>query len=257
MNRFVLALLVAVLGCVCGAIGLGVAQWRRADPPVPAGALPILLFTGDGTSAGDVSATETILKDRHLDFSTADSAQMNEMSEAQIGAYRLLIVPGGNFIDMADGLTPRTASNVRQAVQHGLNYLGICAGAFLAADSRYYTSFGLTPGVTFKFYAAEARGIRKAAVMVSRPAAQPLDQYWEDGPQLSGWGAVVARYPDETPAVAQGALGRGRIVLTGIHAEAPQSWRRDMTFQTSAVTDNAYAATLIEAALHAKALPHF
>ena len=90
--------------------------------------------------------------------------------------------------------------------------------------------------------------------VVGSPA---LEHYWEDGPQFTGWGAVVGKYPDGTPAVVEGSSGQGWVVLSGIHPEAPESWRRGMTFTTSASDDNAFARTLIEAALQRKVLPHY
>src|SRR5262245_17291048 len=93
-------------------------------------AAPILLFDGVGTSPGDVAAVERILKQNDLSFATANSRQLNAMSESQLRAYRLLIVPGGNFEQIGNNLTASTAANVRSAVHHGLNYVGICAGAF-------------------------------------------------------------------------------------------------------------------------------
>jgi glutamine amidotransferase-like uncharacterized protein len=217
---------------------------------------PILLFNGDGTSANDVAAVERMLKDSHLDYSTVDTRQLNGMSQSQLEAYRLLIVPGGNFIEMGDGLTSRTTANIHNAVQRGMNYLGICAGAFLAADGAY-KSLNLTSGTRFGFYSAEKRGVRKAAVAISTVAMPVLDHYWEDGPQLSGWGTVVGKYPDGTPAIVERTSGKGWVILSGVHAEAPESWRRGMTFATPASTDNAYARTLIDAALHRKPLPHY
>ena len=59
---------------------------------------PILLFNGVGTSANDVSAIETILKDKNLEYSKVNSLQLNGMSESQLRTYRLMIVPGGDFI---------------------------------------------------------------------------------------------------------------------------------------------------------------
>ena len=120
------------------------------------------------------------------------------MDEPQIRQYRLLIVPGGNFIDIGNSLTPGTSANLRSAVHNGLNYLGICAGAFFAGNSGF-NGLNLTSNVRFSFYAAESRGIRKAAVAIAGAAMPTLDQYWEDGPQLAGWGAVVASIPTEPP----------------------------------------------------------
>jgi glutamine amidotransferase-like uncharacterized protein len=216
----------------------------------------ILLFTGTGASPGDVAAVKAVLNRSGLDYSTANSSRLNEMSESQIRAYRLLIVPGGNFVDIGNSLTASTTANIRNAVQNGLNYLGICAGGFFAGNSPY-NGLNLTSGVRFGFYAAESRGIRKAAVPIAVAGSQTLDQYWEDGPQLTGWGAVVGKYPDGTPAIVEGTVGSGWVILSGVHPEAPASWRHGIAFTTPADVDNAYADTLIQAALSRESLPHY
>jgi glutamine amidotransferase-like uncharacterized protein len=217
---------------------------------------PILLFTGTGISPNDAAAVETVLESNHLRYTAVTSAGLNRMSESEIRTYHLLIVPGGNFIEIGNGLTSSTTTKIRNSVQGGLNYLGICAGAFFAGSSGY-NALNLTSGVRFGFYAAESRGIRKAAVPVVATDGSTLDQYWEDGPQLTGWGAVVARYPDGTPAIVEGKFGSGSVILTGVHPEAPEPWRRGMTFRTPASVDNAYAAMLVRAALNGTSLPHY
>jgi len=216
----------------------------------------VLLFNGTGTSPGDVAALRNILGSEHFDYSIVDSPQLNRMSESQIREYRLLIVPGGNFEHIGNRLASSTTANIRNAIHNGLNYLGICAGAFFAGNSPY-NGLNLTSGSRFGFYAAEARGIRKAAVPITAAGGQTLDQYWEDGPQLTGWGAVVGKYPDGTPAIVEGTVGNGCVILTGIHPEVPASWRRGMDFRTPVKLDNAYAATLIRAALNREMLSHY
>ncbi|MEA2164845.1 MAG: hypothetical protein QOK37_2972 [Thermoanaerobaculia bacterium] len=233
-----------------------VALTTGCTSPAPNRNAPILLFNGTGTSPNDVAAIETILEARHLDYATVNSEQLNGMSEPQLLAHRLLVVPGGNFLTMGSSLTPRTAATLHRAVQRGLNYLGICAGGFLAGHGSY-NSLNLTSGVRFGFYSAEDRGIRKAAVTITSIGAPPLQHYWEDGPQFTGWGAVVGKYPDGTPAIVEGMSGKGLVILSGVHAEAPEGWRHGMSFVTPASEDNAYAATLIEAALHGTRLPHY
>jgi len=214
----------------------------------------ILLFNGRGTSANDVAALQGILGERSLGYATAGSESLGAMSEAELKAFRLLIIPGGNFEDIGHTLTADTTAKLRRAVGSGLNYLGICAGAFFAGASPY-NGLNLTSGVMFPFYALEHQGIRKAPVVISTADASPFEAYWEDGPQLTGWGEVVARYPDMSPAVVQGTFGEGWVVLTGIHAEAPASWRRDLAFTTSIAPSHAYAASLIDAARHRTRLP--
>ena len=219
---------------------------------------PILLFTGTGTSPNDVKATETLLASNNLDFSPVSSFELNGMDEKDLRQYLLLIIPGGNFVDIGNSLTFATTANVRDAVHNGLNYLGVCAGAFLAGNfPAPYKGFDLTSGVKFGFYAAENRGIRKAAVAITLAGGPTLEHYWEDGPQLSGWGAVVGKYPDGTPAMVEGTFGNGWVILTGVHAEAPESWRHGMAFNTPATEDNSFASTLIKAALNRTSLSHF
>jgi glutamine amidotransferase-like uncharacterized protein len=107
-------------------------------PLTSSGLVPILLFDGTGTSPSDVAAVETILNNNHLNYSTMNSSQLNQRSESQIRGYRLLIAPGGNFTDIGNSLTSSTTANIRNAVQNGLNYLGICGGSFFAGNSGYY-----------------------------------------------------------------------------------------------------------------------
>jgi len=222
------------------------------------GTRPILLFNGTGTSRNDVAALEGILKDNQLDYATVNDSELNAMGESQIRASRLLIVPGGNFVDIGHSLTPGTTASIRSAVQNGLNYLGICAGAFVAGSfPEPYNGLNLTSGVQFGFYSAEGQGIRKAAVAIAVAGGPTLDHYWEDGPQLTGWGNVVGKYPDGTPAIVEGTSGRGWVILTGVHPEAPESWRQGMSFTTPASADNAYAGTLIRAALDRVSLSHY
>ena len=239
------------------ASGTGTNAFGQAtSTPLKTGAAEILLFNGTGTSPNDVKAFEAILKGQHVEYAKVNSSQLNQMSESRMRGYRLLIVPGGNFIDIGNGLTPRATANIRSAVQDGLNYLGVCAGAFFAGNSPA-NGLNLTSGVKFGFYAAEDRGIRKAAVPIAVADAPTLEHYWEDGPQLAGWGAVVGKYPDGTPAIVQGTCGSGWVILTGVHPEAPANWRRGMTFTTPASADTAYAWTLIQAALNRESLPHY
>jgi glutamine amidotransferase-like uncharacterized protein len=67
----------------------------------------------------------------------------------------------------------------------------------------------------------------------------------------------VGKYPDGTPAIVEGSSGKGWVILSGVHPEAPENWRGGMTFTTPASVDNAYAGKLIDAALHRTLLPHY
>lgn len=216
----------------------------------------ILLYDGAGTSRNDVAAIEAILKTNKLSYSKINSRELSSLAESQLLRSKLLIVPGGNYIDMAEGLSAESVAKVRNAVDRGLNYLGICAGAILAGHTTG-KCFDLTAGVTFDFYADVNRNVHKNVVTITTAEGESCEQYWEDGPQLNGWGSVVSKYPDDSAATVQGDFGMGRVILCGFHPEAPESWRRGMSFHASAAASNAYALMLIEAALDRRELPHY
>jgi glutamine amidotransferase-like uncharacterized protein len=217
---------------------------------------PIILFNGSGTSPNDVEAIKKNLSSNHMDFVLINSAQLNELDTSQLRKYKLIIIPGGNFIDIGKSLTEETANNIQKAVYQGLNYLGICAGGFLAGNTRN-NSFNIAKDVQFKFYSAENKGIKKTAIAITNADGSIIEHYWEDGPQFSGWGDVVSKYPDSTPATVQGSYGSGWVVLTGIHPEAPENWRKEFNFSTSTENSHKYATMLIKAAIEKKAMPHF
>jgi len=251
----VAASMLVAMSLGCGGASPKMSAATPPGNPVPQGS-PVLLYVGAGTSANDVAAWKSLLARSNVSYTTADENQLNAASVADLESHRLFIVPGGNSITIGSSLSPVASANIRTAVQQGLNYLGICAGAFYGGFS-VYNGVNLTSGVWFNFYADEDRGIHKEPVNLSFPNGSMLEMYWEDGPQLSGWGQVVAKFPDGTPAIAEGTFGKGFVLLTGIHAEAPASWRDGLSFTTPVQTDLSYAATLLKSALQGSPLPHF
>jgi FG-GAP-like repeat/Biotin-protein ligase, N terminal len=217
---------------------------------------PILIFNGTGTSSSDVTAVENVVKAKGLAYHTANSSQLDAMSESQLMTYRLFIVPGGNSITIGNNVSSKATTTVRDAVSQGLNYLGICAGGFFGGYSKY-NGLDLTSGQWFSLYADYYKGIHKEAVAISFPGGTKLDIYWQDGPQLSGWGQVIGKYPNGSTAITEGYWGKGFVLLSGVHPEAPAGWRSGMNFFTPLDVDLAFAGTLVTSALNRVTLPHF
>jgi glutamine amidotransferase-like uncharacterized protein len=213
---------------------------------------PVLLFNGTGTTSSTVSAVEAILSTLKLAYATANSSEMNSMSEATLKTYKLLIVPGGNSITIGKSLTKTATTNIHNAVEGGLHYLGICAGGFFGGYS-IYNGLNLTSGVWFNLYS----GTGKQVADVRFPDNTVYDIYEQDGPELAGWGSIVGEYSDGKPAIVEGKFGTGWVILSGVHPEAPASWRQGMNFTTPLATDLAYAGKLVTNALNGTSLPHF
>lgn len=242
--------------------GLVTPKFAMAKPIAASG---ILLFNGTGTS-DDVAALESVITNNlKLDYDTVNSSQLDNMTQAQLAAYKLLIIPGGNSITIGKYISATATTNIKNAVrENGLHYLGVCAGAFLAsyAGTSGYNDIDLLDGIWFDMF--EDDPCDPAAELLSRPNSQSsLDVYWQDGPQLTtqggSWGTIVAEFPNGQPAIIQGFAGNGWTLLQGVHPEAPASWRSSTcnTFSTSLSTDLAYSATLISAALNGTTLQHF
>lgn len=244
----------------CGSPNWSGSRTVQATPVAATGttnSVPVLLFNGTGTSSSDVAAVESILSTLNLHYSTANTSQIEQMNQSQLAAYRLLIVPGGNSITIGHNLSANATTKIHDAVvNNGLHYLGICAGAFFGGYS-IYNGLNLTNGVWFNFYADEFKGIHKEAVLISFPKRAKMDMYWQEGPQLSGWGKIISKYPDGAPAMVEGKSGNGWVMLSGVHPEAPAKWRVGMKFTTPVATDQAYAGTLISNALAGTTLPHY
>lgn len=238
-----------------GVLGLLVAC-GRPGPAVDRDARGVLLFAGEGTSPGDVAAWKQILVANRLGYAVASTSEFNRMTAEDFRAYQLILVPGGNYERIGKGLEARAAVALRDAVRGGTNYLGVCAGAFFAGASPY-NGLDLFDGRRFEFHALSREGVRKAVVVVTSPGGSEVEHYWEDGPQLSGWGAIIAKYPDGTPAAVQGSVGHGWVVLVGTHPEAPENWRGGMTFHAPARVSQDFASRVLVGAYEGRALPQF
>jgi glutamine amidotransferase-like uncharacterized protein len=116
-------------------------------------------------------AVEAVLGTLGISYATADANQLNAMSEQQLGGYKLFIVPGKLHHDRRQSLR-KPAAMIRGAIQqYGVNYLGICAGAFWWVFHAQRVN--LTGGVAFNFYADEFKGIHKGPSQSPfRPAAR-------------------------------------------------------------------------------------
>src|ERR1700730_2318167 len=166
------------------------ASMLAQTPSVP----PILLINGTGTLSADVSAWETILKNLKLSYATANSSEMNSMTETKLKTYKLLIVPGGNSATIGKYLTGTATANIHNAVQTGLHYLGICAGGFFGGYS-IYNGLNLTSGVGFNVYHNGGKGTGLTAVEITDPNNTKRDQLWKDGPEFSRAGANLGHIP--------------------------------------------------------------
>lgn len=153
-----------------------------------------------------------------------------DAGDVQAGDFKgcsLVMMPGGRTAEMLDGLGDEGLQNIRNFVLNGGGYVGICAGAYLAAPRVEIP--GRPPGLAL-LDIENRRGTgqgERTITMVSadHPLAEDcptaLRLWWENGPAIGASEnvQVVARYADGTAAIACGQYGEGSVVLFGPHPE--------------------------------------
>lgn len=214
-----------------------------------------LIFNGSGTSASDTQSIVGLVAAHGWSYQVVTSAQLETMSVTDIAQYRLIIWPGGDSNVMTSGLTAATRGRVRSAVvNYGVNYVGFCAGAWMAVGPTPSASgpiWGLSiePGDYLKIYHPNGTLPTAAMVKTTFASGSTRDLVWWGGPYLwSTAGTVIARYPDGSAAITQADAGKGFVVLSGLHPEAPQDWRTGAGLVDSDGLDLDVAWSLIQSA---------
>lgn len=234
------------------------------NPPITrAFATDALIFNGSGVSTSDWQNTEKIVKDEGLSYQLANSSQMNAMTLEKIASFGVIIVPGGSGGTITAGLTTATRLRIRQAVRdYGVGYVGFCAGAWVAvgpeSDTNNTASYGLAvaEGAVLPYW-YPAGNPTAAMVPVKFPDGSSRQLVWWGGPATPEWsGGVIARYATGHPAISQARSGKGFVVISGPHPEAPQSWRATAGKDSDGL-DYDIALSMIHAAINQKQMPVF
>ncbi|KAF9126871.1 biotin holocarboxylase synthetase [Mortierella sp. 14UC] len=122
----------------------------------------ILVYSGDGTSRTSlVHAVNSLrsLVGQHYDVMKIDASGL--LTEPWEDSTSLLVIPGGRDLPFTRDLNGTTNERIRNYVQSGGRFLGICAGAYYGSD-RISFEAGRTLEVTgpreLGFFAGECRG---------------------------------------------------------------------------------------------------
>jgi hypothetical protein len=134
------------------------------------------------------------------------------------------IQPGGYAGQAMNAMSPKLKTALKTFIQNGGGYVGYCAGAFVATSKVGTTSvngLNIFPGGT-KLY---GKGVDLKKVSWN---GSERYLYWEGGPYLRNLPSTVekiASYSNGAVAAARTAFGKGRVFITGLHPEAPRSWK--------------------------------
>lgn len=225
-----------------------------------------LIYDGDSAAYGDPEAIASILDAHGISYKRASSDDINSMSIDELSQYGMIIWPGGYAGQMSSSLTPQARENIRTAVnQNGVGYVGICAGAFIAVSppptgNEEGPKWGLSilPAADLlPYYYLEDDGTDDAMVQINFAVGNSRSLVWWGGPYLPEYPkGVIARYAKTNqPAIVQTWAGKGMVILSGPHPEAPQNWRDKLGLQDSDNLDQDIAWQLFQATLNQQFLP--
>jgi biotin--protein ligase len=204
----------------------------------------ILVYADQGVDGGALKQLIHSLK-REIDLSEhaikrIDAKKLTE--EDWEKEAKLLIIPGGRDVFYHAALNGRGTEKIRSFVREGGGYLGICAGAYFAADRIEFEkgqALEVCGARSLKFFPGVAKGPAYGNNKYSYECTQGVEAahiswgaetchvYFNGGctfesaehmPEM----LTLSRYLDlasTPPAIVQIAFGKGTAVLSGVHFE--------------------------------------
>ncbi len=227
-------------------------------PAGPAYKTAVLLYNGTGVSTSDWQNTEAIIKSLGLSYQLVNSRQVDGMTLDELASFGVIVVPGGSGGSITAAIATDARLRIRQAVRdRGVGYVGFCAGAWVAvgpeALGNSIASYGLAVSkgsVLPAYYPGGNTSLTADMVDVTFADGSHRQLVWWGGPATPEWsGGVVARYVNGAPAISETWSGKGYVVISGPHPEAPQSWRATAGRDSDGL-DYDIAIAMIEAALN-------
>ncbi|MCP5505083.1 MAG: hypothetical protein H7A41_08030 [Chlamydiales bacterium] len=207
----------------------------------------ILVYAGEGVSTFSLSETLRTLRKVSKQVEVVDHVFLKEKEWEK--ETKLIVFPGGRDIPYDRNLRGKGTAKIRNFVEEGGSYLGICAGAYFGADEIIFekgtalevhenrdlkffpgTAFGtLYPHTNFSY--DSEKGTHPAEISFEGKA---LYLYYNGGCAFK----EAQKYPDvkilasyldvqNHPAIIHCTVGKGNVILSGVHFEiSPTSLKK-------------------------------
>ncbi|MFW6161963.1 MAG: BPL-N domain-containing protein [Planctomycetota bacterium] len=212
---------------------------RRGD-----GVLRVSLYDAAGTSSSKRRALAAL---RTMGEARTERLGPPAIRASALGQFDVLVMPGGSGSKQAKALGEGGRTAVRRFVRAGGGYVGICAGAYLAAANYSWSLAILDARVIDRKHWRRGKGtVRIELTAQGRELLAerngPLEIYYANGPLLAAAEhpdipdfRTLAHFRDEinendapegvmlnTPSIACGRYGRGRVLVFSPHPERTQ-----------------------------------
>ncbi|OFZ30663.1 MAG: hypothetical protein A2622_13415 [Bdellovibrionales bacterium RIFCSPHIGHO2_01_FULL_40_29] len=225
----------------------------------------VLIYGGPGSWKAEIAALKNILFHQSLSYEVLKPNEINQMMESDYAKYKAIIFAGGDAPTVRQALSLQTRHYIRRAVQtQGLNYLGFCAGAWLAVapepapgqDVVY--GLGVIDGPVQELTQLSKMGLKYALDRSIFPDGSQRNLLWYGGPITPNHaGSIVAKYSDGTAAISQIRSGKGLVVISGLHPAATKGILKSLDINDKEASAPDFAWSLLEAVIHDKLLPTF
>ena len=155
-----------------------------------------------------------------------------QLTSTTLRAADLYVQPGGDgSLEEAFAALGPAAADIREYVDSGGRYLGLCMGGYLAGSEP---GFELLPGDSNQFITSEGASVTDVADTIVEVAwaGEPRFLYFQDGPLFvladdgAGGEEVLARYGNGEIAALVAPYGSGAVAVSGPHPEATADWYR-------------------------------
>lgn len=197
----------------------------------------VALYNGSGSWADNVDTLKDFFVSYEIEFGLLDEDHI--IAPDLLDYYEIIILPGGGAADYRYEISDH--DSVRSFVEDGGLFIGICAGAYYAADifnwqgSKYDYPLEIFSGSSIGPLSGQIGWGEQALLKLNpdHPANEnfdlELDIYYFDGPYFkphdsdevdAGTIEIVAQYDvNNQPAVIAGRFGKGGYLLFGPHPE--------------------------------------
>jgi putative intracellular protease/amidase len=221
-----------------------------APPVVPVAAIRVAVFRDGGVSK-NIGTLLTVL--RSFPELAVTAIQAEEIRAGRLSGFDVVVFPGGSGSKEAAALQETGRQAVREFVEQGGGYLGICAGAYLATADYDWSLHILDAKVIDRAHWARGSGDVEVALtdtgreLLAAETDRQTILYWQ-GPLLAPAGkpeipdyVTLGTFATEiakngaprgvmpgTTAIAHGTFGSGRVFCFSPHPERTPAVQRQV-----------------------------
>lgn len=137
---------------------------------------------------------------------------------------------GDDLLPLVQAFTPTVTQALKDYLNNGGRYLGICGGGFMAStgwdeDGKHIQALGIIPAGTSVY---KDDYVPRVLPITWLGKTRPM--YFKAGPYFQMAKSpepveIIANYGDGSVAAFMSAYGKGKIAVIGPHPEARESWK--------------------------------